>query len=191
MNGHKAQVTDGVLRLPDTGGEAAQVAVRIRHKRGYYEGAAFSDSITFDCGRGRIPAGDWSQFGLAYYSGGLTYIKTVKLTAEQCGHQVLLDLGDARTSAEVTVNGRLMGVRLARPFAFDITSALKPGDNEIRVQVLNTLANFMSWQPTKYVYRGQTASGLLGPATLRFAAGVQVRCLPEGTVRGQTGRAQQ
>jgi alpha-L-rhamnosidase/Glycosyl hydrolase 2 galactose-binding domain-like len=183
VNGQETPVVGGVLRLPEGIAEAARVALRVKHKPGYYEGAAFTDPIAFDCGRGQIPAGDWSQFGLAFYSGGVTYIKTVSLTKEQLAHRVMLDLDDARTSAEVTVNGRSVGVRLGRPYAFDISEALKPGDNEIRVQVLNTLANYMHAQPTKWVYEGQTVSGLLGPASLRFVAQAKVHCTPEAAAR--------
>ena len=34
----------------------------------------------------------------------------------------------------------------------------------------NTLANHMSTYPTRHVYPGQTRSGLLGPARLRFSS---------------------
>jgi len=183
IDGQPASVVDGVLKLPEGSSKAANVALRVKHKPGYYEGAAFTDPIAFDCGRGQIPSGDWSQFGLANYSGGVTYIKSVLLTKEQLAHRVVLDLGDARTSAEVTVNGKSLGVRLGRPYTFDLREALKPGDNEIRVQVLNTLANYMDAQPTKWVYKGQTESGLLGPVTLRFVTQAKVYCAPEAAAK--------
>jgi hypothetical protein len=69
-------------------------------------------------------------------------------------------------------------VRLAPPFTFDLTDSVHPGDNEIEVEVLNTLANYMSAGPTKYVYPGQTVSGLLGPVTLRFIPQVRIQCRP-------------
>jgi hypothetical protein len=92
--------------------------------------------------------------------------------------QVLLDLGDVRTSAEVSVNGRSVGVRLAPPFVFDLSAAIKPGENLLEVEVLNTLANFMSTGPSKFVYKGQTVSGLMGPVALRTIPRVRIPCRP-------------
>jgi hypothetical protein len=102
----------------------------------------------------------------------------VKLHDLSDSQKVLLDLGDVRTSAEVKVNGKSVGVRLARPFVFDLSNAVQSGDNEIEVEVLNTLANFMSAGPSKYVYKDQTVSGLLGPVTLHVVPRVRIQCQP-------------
>ena len=134
--------------------------------------------MAFECGRGQIPLGDWCQFGLDYYSGGLKYIRHIQLNDVTKSHETLLNLGNVRTSAEVKVNGRSVGVRLARPFVFDLSEAVRAGDNEIEVVVLNTLANYMSAGPSKYVYKGQTVSGLLGPVTLRMLPRVRIECRP-------------
>ncbi|MEX0642865.1 MAG: glycosyl hydrolase [Pirellulales bacterium] len=179
VNGEAVEVVDDTLRFPtaaDSKTHATQVALRVRHKPGSYEGAAFQAPVAFECGRGRIPLGDWSQFGLDYYSGGVKYFRRVPLGDELESHQVLLDLGDVRTSAEVKVNGRSLGVRLASPFVFDLSEAVQIGDNEIEVEVLNTLANYMSAGPSKYVYKGQTVSGVLGPVTLQLVPRVRIEC---------------
>jgi hypothetical protein len=63
-------------------------------------------------------------------------------------------------------------VRLARPFRFDVTQLISEGRNHIEIKVANTLANHMSTYPTKWVFDGQTASGLFGPVELRFLAPV-------------------
>lgn len=186
INGQPVSVVSDTIEFPMQANEPqqrAQVALRVQHKPGHYEGAAFHGPIAFECNRGQIPLGDWSQFGLAFYSGGLTYIRHVQITQEQLAHRLQLDLGDVRTSAELTVNGRKLGVRLARPFVFDITEAVRPGDNEIQVEVLNTLANHMSGTHSRYVFDGQTVSGLLGPATLRAVPRVKVLCRPEPIAR--------
>jgi hypothetical protein len=188
VNGRAVEVADDVIQFPSSAEEAsavAQVALRVTHRPGYYEGAAFLAPVAFECGSGKIPLGDWSSFGLASYSGGLKYTRQLQLTETQRAHGVSLDLGDVRTSAEVKVNGRSLGVRLAPPFAFDLTDALTPGDNEIQVEVLNTLANHMSATPSRYVYAGQTVSGLLGPATLRFAPQVKLLLHPESATKSQ------
>ena len=75
----------------------------------------------------------------------------------------------SRRIAEVTVGGLPAGVRLARPFRFDLTGLVREGANRIEVKVANTLANHMSTYPTKWVFEGQTVSGLLGPIEVRFS----------------------
>jgi len=87
-------------------------------------------------------------------------------------------LGNVRTSAEVLVNGKSVGIRLARPFSFNLSDHLKPGPNRITVKTLNTLANYMTAMPTRYVYEGQTISGMLGPVTLQFSPNVTLLCTP-------------
>ena len=86
------------------------------------------------------------------------------------------------------VNGRSVGVRLARPFVFDLSEAVRAGDNEIEVVVLNTLANYMSAGPSKYVYKGQTVSGLLGPVTLRMITSCTNRVSPRACRSAGGGR---
>jgi len=186
VDGEKAEVAEDTINFPtatEGGTKAKQVALRVRNKLGYYEGAAFRGPIAFECGRGEISLGDWCESGLAYYSGGLKYQRTVNIAKSNDTRTWLLDLGDIRTSAELKVNGRSIGVLLAPPFVFDVTNAIREGDNEIEVEVLNTLANFMSAGPTKYVYKGQTVSGLLGPVTLRAVPRVRIECRPTNDER--------
>ena len=80
----------------------------------------------------------------------------------------MLDLGQVAVTAALRVNGTEAGVRMALPFRFDITDLVQPGENEIEVTVVNTLANHMSSYPTNFIYDGQLSSGLLGPARLEF-----------------------
>ena len=94
--------------------------------------------------------------------------------------EVVLDLGAVNTTAEVAVNGQVIGVRLARPYRFDITGHVREGDNELEVTVYNTLANYFSTGPyeSEYVFPGQTVSGLLGPVTVSFPARVTLAARP-------------
>jgi hypothetical protein len=182
INGKKARIQDGLLHFEGTDdepSEASVVALRVSFNLGSYAGAAFTDPIQFVMGKGLIRDGDWSRQGLEYYSGGLSYNQTLEVNAEQLRNRITLNLGDVRTSAEVLVNGRSVGIRLARPFSFDLSQHLRTGTNRITVKTLNTLANYMSSLPTRYVYEGQTASGMLGPVTLQFSPRVTVLCTPE------------
>ena len=146
----------------------AVVALRIEQSRGDYGGAAFSDYIKLDCGPGKIALGDWSKTGvLETYSGGAWYRRTVVLTTEQARGGITLDLGKVVATAEVRVNGKPAGIRVAPPWRVNISPHVKAGDNRIEVLVYNTLANHYLTIPTNY--RGDSASGLLGPVTLEVA----------------------
>lgn len=103
--------------------------------------------------------GSWTQLeGKEHYSGTFTYLQTIELTKEQLSRKAVLDLGDAFELAEVWVNGRAAGVRMWKPYTFDISSLLKEGDNELRIDVTNSLANRYD--------KVTLPSGLLGPVTV-------------------------
>jgi len=156
-------VSDCKLSQPVTG--CVPVLFRIEQERGCYAGAALPEYIQLDCGPGRIALGDWSKIdGLLSYSGGAWYRKTVKIPAAK---QVTLNLGEVVASAEVRVNGRCAGIKVAPPWTLDITKFVKSGENRIEVLVCNTLANHYTTVPTRY--RGNTTSGLIGPVTLQIS----------------------
>ena len=52
-----------------------------------------------------------------------------------------IDLGDVRESARVYINGIMVGCAWSVPFELDLKDALRPGDNEIRIEVTNLPAN--------------------------------------------------
>ncbi|MEN6602687.1 MAG: glycosyl hydrolase, partial [Bryobacteraceae bacterium] len=142
-----------------------QIAIRIEQQRGQYGGAAIPEPILEACAPGLVEAGDWSLIdGLASYSGGAWYRKTIELDKEQAAGTVLLDLGRVVSSVEVHINGKLAATRLAPPWKVDISKHVHPGANRIEVLVYNTLANHYQDIPTRY--RGSAVSGLLGPVSL-------------------------
>lgn len=51
----------------------------------------------------------------------------------------VLDLGEVFETAEVKVNGISAGLRLCRPYRFDLTGLLKKGENQITIEVTNCL----------------------------------------------------
>lgn len=147
--------------------EPVSIIIRIKPQPGHPSGAAFADCIRMDCGCGQIMLGDWALLdGLSSYSGGAWYRQTVPLQPADLTGQVILDLGDVASSAEVLVNGHRAGIRVAPAWTFDITAGLVPGANRIEILVYNTLANHYTTIPTRY--RGSTRSGLLGPVCLRI-----------------------
>lgn len=104
-----------------------------------------------------LPLGSWTTTHPTY-SGTVTHQRDITLDAAQLdGRRMILDLGDVRDAAEVTVNGHAFDPLLWRPYRLDVTGALQPGTNTITVAVTNTLANS----------RGDVRqSGLLGPVAL-------------------------
>jgi len=147
-------------------------------------------NVAFQPGRG-APASitmnelsDWSQnadSGVKYFSGIGTYTKTVQASPEWFGKgaRLWLDLGDVKNLAEVTVNGKNLGQTWHEPYRVDVTSALRPGANEITIKVVNAWVNRLIGDEqsgaTKYTfadvkpYKSNSPllpSGLLGPVTV-------------------------
>ena len=180
VNGAEAAIRDGQVRLKAPVVDVSQVALRVEQNPGVYAGAAIRQPVRFECADTALPLGDWSQYALESYSGGAVYRKRFTLTHEQLQGEVVLDLGVVNTTAEVAVNGQVVGVQLARPYRFDITDQVREGENELEVTVYNTLANYFSTGPydSEYVFPGQTVSGLLGPVTVSFPARVTLTARP-------------
>jgi hypothetical protein len=135
-------------------------------------------SITLDK---LIAWNDSTDAGVKYFSGVGTYTKTVQAPADwfKKGSRVWIDLGDVKNLAEVTVNGKSLGIVWHTPYRVDATSALKPGANEVSIKVINAWVNRLigDQQPgaTKYTmadvkpYKADSPllpSGLLGPVTV-------------------------
>jgi len=122
---------------------------------------------------------DNSDTGVKYFSGTGTYTKTIQAPADwfKAGAKLWLDLGDVKNIAEVTVNGKPLGILWKTPFRVDVTSVLKPGANTLEIKVTNLWVNRLvgDQQPNvtnKFTYTAQQfyrvdspllPSGLLGP----------------------------
>ena len=77
------------------------------------------------------------RHGIKYFSGVGTYTKTIQAPADwfKPGTHLWIDLGDVRNLADVTVNGKPLGIVWHIPYRVDATSALKPGANELTIKV--------------------------------------------------------
>ena len=122
---------------------------------------------------------DSSDEGVKYFSGKGTYTKTIDAPADWSakGAHVWLDLGDVKNLAEVSVNGKSLGIVWKTPYRVDITGALKAGKNTIEIKVTNAWVNRIigDRQPnvaktytftSPKFYKAESklvASGLLGP----------------------------
>ena len=156
---------DGSFAAVSPSAKAAVVALRITPRTGFSAGAVIPEPITVETGTGTMPLGDWSKMGvLNNYSGGVRYQTVVTLAEDQARGKVELNLGNVAATAEVHVNGKKAGVRVAPPWRLDVSGFLKAGANTIEVLVYNTLSNHYQTVPSRY--RGSPVSGLLGPVRL-------------------------
>jgi len=144
-------------------------------KVSFQSGRGAPDSVTLD------KLESWNQSsdpGVKYFSGTGTYTKSFDAPASWAakGAQVWIDLGDVKNLAEVSLNGKSLGVVWHAPYRVNVTSALKPGANELVVKVTNAWVNRLigDEQPgaTRYTfadvkpYRANSPllpSGLIGP----------------------------
>jgi hypothetical protein len=74
-----------------------------------------------------------------YFSGTATYNTTFDSPAQR--GRVVLDLGDVRELATVSVNGTAVASLWRPPFRVDITDAIKRGRNDISIGVTNLWVN--------------------------------------------------
>lgn len=89
---------------------------------------------------------DWKNHSdpeIRNYSGTALYQKTFELSPELLsqGDKLLLDLGAVSVSAEVTLNGVLVGTAWVEPYQLDISKFLMPGENTLEIKVANLWHN--------------------------------------------------
>ncbi|MGV8092142.1 MAG: glycosylhydrolase-like jelly roll fold domain-containing protein [Mangrovibacterium sp.] len=123
---------------------------------------------------------DWTTSAderIKYYSGTAVYTSTFKLDQVLEGKTVKINLGALTAMAKVSVNGTEAGGVWTPPYEVDITNALKAGENELKVEVVNTWVNRLigdqkmpkaerpTWCPVN-PYKAESPlqpSGLFGP----------------------------
>jgi len=81
--------------------------------------------------------------GVKYFSGTATYVKDVEIPAELLGdgRSLWLDLGQVENIAEVSMNGKPLGILWKPPFRADITGTAKPGANRLEIKITNLWPN--------------------------------------------------
>jgi len=156
------------VTFPESTSKSSQIVLRIEQLPGYFGGAAIQEPISYECGKGEIKSGDLDKNeALRTYSGGMWYRKTVSVSdVQSSSRSITIDLGDVVASANVYVNGQLVGQKATPPWIFDLTAKLKTGENRIEILVYNTLGNHYLNSFSQYV--GRTKSGLIGPVTLQY-----------------------
>jgi len=92
-----------------------------------------------------IPWNTHPDDGVKYFSGTATYQKSLEIPADRfaAGRRLYLDLGRVEIMAEVTLNGKSLGLLWKPPYRVDITEAAKAGANDLQVRVVNLWPNRM------------------------------------------------
>lgn len=145
--------------------------------------------VAFEPGRGAPPKArfealhDWSKDaaqGIRYFSGAATYSRAIHVPRSmKAKGRILLDLGEVRELASVSVNGRPVATAWHAPYRVDITRNVHAGRNLLEIKVTNLWVNRLigDRQPgaTPIAYAPQSTyrasskllpSGLIGPVTI-------------------------
>jgi hypothetical protein len=120
---------------------------------------------------------DWSTNSqLKNFSGRGEYTTTFNVPADFLAThpRILLDLGEVKDVAEISIDGHAGPVLLLRPYKADVTALVHAGENTLRITVVNTLYNALSangrsanYDPeTTNTENGLMSSGLIGPVRL-------------------------
>ncbi|MFC2087750.1 glycosyl hydrolase, partial [Bacteroidota bacterium] len=134
---------------------------------------------------------DFKENEIKYFSGTATYHNKITIENENIKENttIVIDLGEMRDVSEVYVNGTSAGIIWKKPYSADITNLINPGQNELKIEVVNCWINrltgdMLSYPEDRYcrttqpynkdinrhdddVYHVQT-SGLLGPVSLKY-----------------------
>jgi len=81
------------------------------------------------------PIKPWQELGATSFTGPATYTMQFTAAAMPKGKHVYLEIADVHDYAHVTLNGKEVGARSFQPYRWDVTRALKPGANGLKIEV--------------------------------------------------------
>lgn len=126
---------------------------------------------------------DWSKnpdSAIRYYSGTALYTKNFTYNGDT--KNAWIDLGAFSSMAEVKINGVTCGTLWTPPYRLDISKAVKKGENQISIEVVNTWANRLigdsklpedkritkTTAPFRLEGKPLNPAGLLGPVLIQL-----------------------
>jgi hypothetical protein len=159
--GQPQSVENGLVRFPKLDATKNNLlALKVANQE------EIGDYLQLVSGPVRYGLGCWTPTALANYSGAASYEKDFSLPPEHRGKRLLLDLGEVGVTAEVWVNGERIGERAWKPFRLDITDAVRPGDNRLKIVVRNTEANARAVESHRPLLKNIKLNGLHGPVRI-------------------------
>ncbi len=84
------------------------------------------------------PIKPWEELGVTSFAGPATYSLQFTAPATPKGKHIYLEIGEVHDFAHVTLNGKEVGARSFQPYRWDVTSDLKPGANDLKIEVYGT-----------------------------------------------------
>ena len=117
---------------------------------------------------------------IKYYSGTAFYTSKFELPKVPESEKIIINLGAFTAMAKVTINGVYAGGLWTSPYTLDISKLIKEGENDLKIEVVNTWINRLigdqqmpenqrqTWCPVN-PYTSESplqASGLLGPVSI-------------------------
>ncbi len=94
------------------------------------------------------------------FSGRIRYTCTFDKESVPAAGRLAIDLGEVGQTSHLWCNGVDLGVRICPPYRYNLTSALHDGENELVIEVSNTLANAVRDHFSGFM--AIPASGLMG-----------------------------
>jgi len=84
------------------------------------------------------PIKPWEELGVSGSAGPATYSLQFTAPAKPTGKHIYLEIGEVHDFAHVTLNGKEVGARSFQPYRWDVTGDLKPGANDLKIEVYGT-----------------------------------------------------
>lgn len=133
----------------------------------------FSDSMSYPEFKERIPHDSLSCIqtipGWGDRTGTVRYVANITIEKAERLEGAVLNLGEVYETAEVFVNQKSVGVRLCRPYIFNIKEYLRDGENEIAIEITNTLGTAVRDVLSHYLVI--EPFGVQGPVSLKIKQG--------------------
>jgi ABC-type Fe3+ transport system substrate-binding protein len=109
------------------------------------------------------PLKSWEELATPSFAGPAIYRRQFTSVAPPAGKRAYLEIADVRDYARVKLNGKELGAHAWQPYRWEVTAALKAGNNDLEIQVNATPAGNAGGRG-----RGGAPpiSGLLGPVRL-------------------------
>jgi hypothetical protein len=134
--------------------------------------------IDFLSGTTPFPLAVWAKTGLRFYSGSASYERQVTLAPSYFGEnkRIILDCGKVGVVADVWVNDKFVGTRIWEPYRFDLTPFSRPGTNDLKIVVTNTMSNATDVGERFPLLNNLDLDGLVGPVKITPEIHVELNC---------------
>jgi hypothetical protein len=140
-------------REPDT------LLLELADRAGHRGTAALAGPLRWTLGTGLSTATSFTEIGLGDFSGLVRYRRSFRWDPPPSGTRVLASLPGLQETARLTLNGRDVGTVMADHQELDVGDALRPGVNDVVVEVANTLLNRFRVLPSPFTRMQQPGGG--------------------------------